>query len=481
MGYLADISFFGDVAAEQDATILDYFVRTPAVDAVESARKHLVLGRKGSGKTALVRYFTLAQPQCISSALNLRNYPWNTHKERVNLGASEIESYVSSWRYLIAVKANALLLEHAKFKMIRDSQKAAYNFLTDNYGGARPDLGEILRPKAIKLSKSSFKPSFMGASLGQVDFESEKGGLSSNVDLLTDALLLNATVMMGQSGIKRLFLHFDELDQGLSTLDEKHERMLIGLVLAARSIFSDEKTLGKICPIAYLRTDLWEAMKFSDKNKITQSSAVQLEWNTNTLRELIDRRIEAKVGSGIGWDQIEDGLPIRGSQSKWGHIIARTFLRPRDVIQFLNFIAELALRTEPDADIIENTDIVAAREPYSKYLKQELDDEINPHWDKWAEALQAISEITTLTFSRDEFEESWGKRKASKTVPADQALETLYQYSVVGYRRGIGKGGSGWTFQYTDPDAGWDNAASRLKAHPGLKEFAKLRETRGDS
>ena len=170
---------------------------------------------------------------------------------------------------------------------------------------------------------------------------------------------------------------------------------------------------------------------------------------------------------------------MRGSQTKWSHIVSRTFHRPRDVIQFLNFALRLALKEMPDADIFENSDIQAAREPYSRYLKQELDDEITPHWDEWEEALQACSELSTITFTRDAFAEAYERRRSkSNKIEADEALESLYGFSVVGYRRGIGGGGSGWVFQYTDPNAGWDNGASRLKIHLGLKEFAKLREER---
>lgn len=73
------------------------------------------------------------------------------------------------------------------------------------------------------------------------------------------------------------------------------------------------------------------------------------------------------------------------------------------------------------------------------------------------------------------------KDESSKNkFDADEALEVLYGFSVVGYRRGIGRGGSGWVFQYGDPDAGWDSGATRLKVHLGLKEFLKLREERSN-
>ena len=83
---------------------------------------------------------------------------------------------------------------------------------------------------------------------------------------------------------------------------------------------------------------------------------------------------------------------MRGSQSKWNHVLSRTFLRPRDVIKFLNvalsveknrirsFVAALVDKTEPQLTRIENEDITYARDEYSRYLKAELDDEIIAHW-----------------------------------------------------------------------------------------------------
>jgi len=58
------------------------------------------------------------------------------------------------------------------------------------------------------------------------------------------------------------------------------------------------------------------------------------------------------------------------------------------------------------------------------------------------------------------------------------ALKLLYQFSVIGYERRSGYGGSSWSFEYIDSAAGWDNSAKRFKVHLGLKEYAKLKEER---
>lgn len=257
--------------------------------------------------------------------------------------------------------------------------------------------------------------------------------------------------------------------------------MLIGLILAARDIKRNgERQYGAVNPVVYLRTDLWDELQFSDKNKISQTLTFHLEWTSKSLLDLVETRLRAKLAPAAAWNNIVDDNLMRGSQSKWNHILARTFLRPRDVIRFLNTALDRAKeRNSASPLIFLNEDIVSSREDYSSYLKQELDDEIRPHWAFWDEALQSCSAISTITFERADFEREYAQRRSSKNdITASEALAFLYRFSVIGYERRSGYGGSSWAFQYTDPEAGWDNVANRFKVHLGLKEYAKLRETR---
>lgn len=273
MGFLKDIGTFGDVAAEDDDAVLSYFLKTEAVDRIEAGECYAVIGRKGSGKTALTRYFSEPRKEYVTASPTLRDYPWNIHSKRRNLGSSDIESYVSSWRYLISVMANSIILEKKGMKLQTDSQRAARDFLNDNYGGIAPSLADILRPPRLKVTKRTFAPSVMGNSIGSIEVEDANGGVSQDLDVLTQSLLRNAKVLAGQAGIDSVSIHFDELDQGLSQLSDQRKEMIIGLILAIRSIRSSKEG-DVILPVFYIRTDIWNELKFSDKNKISSSSAV---------------------------------------------------------------------------------------------------------------------------------------------------------------------------------------------------------------
>jgi hypothetical protein len=434
---LSKFDTFGDVAAEDDA-VLDYFLSTNAVERVEKGDTFLVLGRKGTGKTAIVRYLTEGKSNTLTKALNLRGYPWNVHASRVDHGASDIEAYVSSWRYLIAVELATLIVADGKGAAAK-SAKPLNQFLKDNYGGTNPELSDILRPSTLRLEKFSLEPAVMGNKLGSVTMNRPANDHQFGLELnaLSNSIFDAVEATAKEVKLGALSLHFDELDQGLSDLTGERSKMLIGLILAARDIKRvSQGPHGAIRPIVYLRTDLWDDLQFSDKNKISETLTFHLEWSADSLLELIEARLKAKLSSKATWAEITDGALMRGSQSKWNHILARTFLRPRDVIRFLNTaLAEAKKRTDEPL-VFTNKDIVASREDYSSYLKKELDDEIRPHWAQWDEALQACSAISTITFDRGDFEKDYGRRKSSKnSVTFDEALKFLYRFSVVGYER----------------------------------------------
>ena len=477
---LREIDNFGNLAAEEDA-VLDYFLATDSVSQVERSEKFLVLGRKGAGKTAIVRYFTEGETGILSKALNLRAYPWNVHALRVDRGASEIEAYVASWRYLLAVEVASFTVQHSGHQY-HDEKKCLEDFLNENYGGTRPRLSEILQPKKLKIGRFTFQPSIFGNQIGSINLERGRKDLDFGLELnaLTQSILKSTIRLFKDSHIGSIYIHFDDLDHGLQRIDDQRSAMIIGLIIAARDMRREfiGESVG-IHPVIYLRTDIWDDLVFSDKNKIAQGLALLLEWDRDSLLDLVRERIRVKLGDHADWNDIIDDKQMRGSQPKWNHIVARTLRRPRDVIQFLNVALKIAKKRSDNPLVFINTDIVESRNDYSSYLKRELDDEILPHWPKWEEALQACSAIATEIFLREAFIREYSKKKSKgNPIEADEALRILHRFSVIGYEKRSGYGGSSWTFLFEEPDAGWDSSANRFKVHPGLKEYAKLRESR---
>jgi energy-coupling factor transporter ATP-binding protein EcfA2 len=479
MATLRNIESFGEIAAEDDP-VLDYFLTTDAVQNIESGKTLLVLGRKGSGKTALVRHFTETNPATHGQPLSLRSYPWTTHAALVDKGASETEAYVASWRLLIAIRLASMVSELGSSKYT-DTLEGLRKFLMENFGTTRPETKSILSRPKLKVVGLTIGPQVAGISVGSITFGDPTRSLVRGLELdsLANSILTDVSTAVAELSIENLYLHFDELDQGLDVLDDVKKRMLIGLILAARDIKRSTDIRANISPIVYLRTDIWEQVSFSDKNKITRGSTVRLAWNEATLTALVESRLSSKLDASVKWSEIEDGGKMRGSQGKLQHMLSRTLLRPRDVIQFLNEALKIARVRTVDPLVFINDDFNTCREEYSEYLKDELSDEIGPHWSDWTDGLRACSKTQTITFQKDEFLKNYRQiRSPNNPLDGDAALEQLYRFSIVGYLRPSGGGGSSWSFRYSDENAGWDATASRLKVHIGLKEHAQLKEER---
>jgi hypothetical protein len=240
---LRELDSFGSVAAEDDA-VLDYFLTTAAVERLAANRAFIVLGRKGSGKTALVRHFSEGYEGTLARPLSLRGYPWGIHAARIDAGASPIEAYVTTWRYLIVAQLAALVLTWRDVSSSKDG-KALQHFLRENYGDDRPSLDVLLRPQNLKLSKLSFEPTVLGNKLGGIALERSSGDARLGLELnaLSNSMLQAVGRVSEESSAPPLTLHFDELDQGLAARDDQRKVMLIGLILAARSVRRDTQPL----------------------------------------------------------------------------------------------------------------------------------------------------------------------------------------------------------------------------------------------
>jgi hypothetical protein len=95
---IADVDF-GRVDAEGETNLSEYFVDTGVLDSLKNGKKHFIIGRKGSGKTAL---FLLATEEKLGRSvlkLDFADYAWEVHKKIKESGLSAESSYVASWRF----------------------------------------------------------------------------------------------------------------------------------------------------------------------------------------------------------------------------------------------------------------------------------------------------------------------------------------------------------------------------------------------
>lgn len=495
---LLDIESFGGTAAEDD-DIKRYFVETPAFDKLLGGRKHLVIGRKGSGKTAL--YLALAERARASgrlaAGLSFKQYPWQAHY-RYASGDATTERFVASWTFLILIEAFDQLATsglHGRPRPVQQAVGEVRKFIERNYGRVQFDYKDAFPRGGFQVDNAQLQPRVAGSGLGGVTSRRSSQNLCETLQRLNE--WLSEKLRQCGADIPEVFVLFDELDLGFDPQDRNYSDRVIGLLLAARSIIGTFTRAGTpVHPVVFLRSDIFDLLHFGDKNKIVSAEAIELTWHDRldhrdaSLKHLIDARIKSSLeleNLTSAWDAAFDSQLTRGTQHKFQHMTYRTLLRPRDIIRFCNDALEAAqarlLASEAAGGLISNADIKAARAPYSSYLKRELDDEIaeaQPKWDNLPEVLRSIG---AAKFEREDFARGFARAEKKLEMPLsmDEALQFLYRYSIIGFERKAPTG-SGLThhFRYQGEEVLFERDARSFLVHRGLKEVLGLTETLGD-
>ena len=161
------------------------------------------------------------------------------------------------------------------------------------------------------------------------------------------------------------------------------------------------------------------------------------------LKALMDTRIRVllELSDAVAsdpWFLVFDEDVMRGTQHKYRHMVDRTYLRPRDMIQFGNCCLDAARRRVAQGDAsdsrVTNDDVTAARTAYSNYLRAELADEIHAHHADWERWLELLRRCETLTFSRERFDEVCeDSPEVLGGAASTDVLDAFYSFGVIGF------------------------------------------------
>jgi len=493
---LASIQSFGGIDADTDQLLDECFESHAAFLDANERRRFLIIGRKGSGKTAIFRKI-LRSPACDVFTLGhtFRDYPWHHHDRQIRSGVPQQECFIHSWKYLILIGLAKILVNFDNSQpwneVAADHLSKIEAFIIDTYGSKDPDIHQIFQP-ATKLKIS---PTF-SAKLGPIT-----AGASPTIIPISDlpAIAPEVNNAISEKIIGSLnpdikyFVLFDELDLGFDPKDQNYSLRLIGLILAARDLNLMARDSGRLLNvIVFLRDDIYERLNFEDKNKLTESALSRITWDApglpHTLKQLMERRI-AKVldvdPSGAWEVAFDEAKEMAGHQTKYQHITDRTMLRPRDMIKFSNAILDVHKLNAGRGVQFANEDVAGALKGYSDYLLNELADEVFKHIDGYRRSFDLLRELEALQFSMDEFEQVCQKR--NDLIEAGhgpkEILAELFEFSVVGFYQpgGGGYGGAEYVFRYKSPQASFNPNAGNYQVHLGLQKALGLKRYRRTS
>jgi hypothetical protein len=129
-----------------------------------------------------------------------------------------------------------------------------------------------------------------------------------------------------------------------------------------------------------------------------------------------------------------------------------------------------------------NEDVNRAHQEFSNYLRNEIIDEVYKYQPDYKIYFEILRQIGCQLFTSQEFSdayEAW-KNRLEQHVGADDVLEQLYEFSIVGFYRagGSGYGGAEYVYKYLDSRAEFNRSAERFRVHWGLVEALQLKQYR---
>lgn len=489
------VADFGGIDADSDQLLDQCFEDHKAYLDARGHQRTVILGRKGSGKTAIFRRLTRIKSEdvCVSGHL-FSDYPWHHHSKQKEVGVPDEQCFVSSWEYLIYVTMAKLVLSrrpdtYGLEKIDRDL-KLLENFLKDTYGTVDPEISKIFSP-GTKLQFSGdvgVDAKFLKAKISAKEITIEYLPIKfSEINIK----MKNTIIECADPNIN-YYVCFDELDLGFSLDKEEYKNQIMGIIFAARKINNSARDGNKnISIIIFLRDDIYNMLHFEDKNKITNNSVSVIEWDMDrsspSLKALMEKRFHQTLGipANGAWERVFDETKqMAGHQTKYKHIIDRTFLRPRDIIKFCNEILNQNKNSKSKSNQtkFDSKNVADARKKYSEYLLNELDDEIRKHIPNYRSYLEVFRSIGSIQFTISEFEQA-PKSRSDIDLGGEQTrsiLSSLFEFSVVGFLRsgGSGFGGSQYVWRHVDRNIKFNEQAQKYRVHYGFAEVLDLKKFR---
>lgn len=410
--------------AEADRFLDDVFIDTGALGVLEDmdSAKCIIVGRTGSGKSALLKKLDVSERNLTRIAPESMSLKFLTNSTILDyfrgLGVKLNFFYKVLWKHVFMVEILKLylgdqdhktknLMSHLWSKISTGGKSDAAKQAALKYFDQWSDEFWLKTEHRIKTLEQDLEKKF-GSETG-IDLKSIRASVSRNntvteknttevkykaeqiineiqaEDLINLIDILSENVFTNPQ--KKYYILIDDLDKDWVSPQIVYD--LIGAMVDVIKEFQQKFKGVKI--IIALRDNIFQILFSGQEHRGGQREKytplfLNLTWDSNSLKELIDSRIKRLTDSELNVANIFDKTN-KGNRIGIDYIIERTYLRPRDIISFFNKIIECSNnKTYFDNNLIKQAEI-----QYSHERLHALEDE-------WAENYGDISKVHRFLF-----------------------------------------------------------------------------------
>jgi hypothetical protein len=431
----------GDVAAENEiGGLRRYFVVTGQSSQAKQGNARLVVGRKGSGKTAVfydVRNYIGRGHDRLVLDMKPEGHQFTKLREMVleKLGPGLQEhTMVAFWNYILLGELARKALDQDRSIAKRDPVRfAEYEKLQTIYlkhdPGGDFDFSQRLLMQVDRVTRQLGSLGDVGAKLTEVIYSGDFRRLTESV---SEYLRTKDTV----------WLLVDNLDKGWPVRGVESADILIvrSLLDATRKLQRQLETedVDFNC-LVFLRSDIYDKLREDTPDK-GKDTAIRLDWEDPTLfEEIVRKRISQGVAHesefSEAWRRI--CTPLVDGQGSFSYILDRTLMRPRDLLQFLREAMHTAINRSHQ--IIEERDILQAERSYSQDILLTTSFEIGDTYPDYADVLYSFEGAPAILTKQDVCD----RVIRAAGVPEDKAddvLELLIWFGFLGVSTSMDSG-----------------------------------------
>lgn len=474
-GYLS-----ADAERRNNPNLLDkgFFNKDDSVKNLLAGQDYIVLGYKGSGKSAIAEHLDLlAQEEAdlfVEVAL-LSDFPFEEVPQLIpGDGNSSVRSSLA-WSLLLLIKLFESVstdegLSSSRSEVARVDRELRSLGLLPRRG--LKDL--VLKGREVNLSATL--PKVFEGSVKST-YGEPTVALSHVRDALRDLIARASTDgrhVLVVDGLDEVFYGFAGNYAVLAALVHEIDRL--------NAAFADADSCAKI--LVLFRTDLFERLPSPNVNKLRDFAVIQ-DWYDSPARPQDSRLLalathRARLAGYEGDNVLADYLPRtirhRGEDvPMYRYLLDHTRHTPRDFLQLLHYIQQHTQQSRPDI-----RQVLDGLRSYSiDYFLPELKDELSGYLspDQIGEFLQLLGGLRQREFGIDELEHYAAEARSHEQIDLREALRILFDCSALGNivyrpRRG-GRDGTYYTFKFRNRNASV-NYRERLVFHRGVWKALNL-------
>lgn len=428
----AGYQIFGADAAEDDPNLSTYFLKTSTWDKVVDGKTLLVLGRKGSGKSAIFKMLSESkipnvEVVCVTPRLFALDILNDFRSRYSNTPFNQEIAYATAWRYSLMLELLMAIEDRSGlFKL--GGEAGVHEWLRKH---VEFDADIITRTVAFLEKWTVEKVSLSELSVAVTGTKKRGPLVGQDIDETIPEVekALN---------INRFIIAIDNLDEGWMNKEDART-YLAGLILAAKEL----SRLNNLNVVVFMRTDMFRVLEtaYQHMDKFRQSIEY-IQWNATSLMRLIVLRIQKFFGvsnesNDASWKRL---FPERMDNDflTYKHITQRTFLRPREIIQFCRIAVDTAIKFKKSR--VGTKDIINAEIQYSDWKLNDLSGEYSAYYTNIHKLLESYRRSNAI-LNREELEEATKKAiESSKLssvdsdpakISVDNVITLLYQMGFI--------------------------------------------------